>query len=67
MTDGIRLAPCLNCEAKGWIADGMGDWIRCWECNPEPPPKARGNVLTFARGARVRRKAEVDNDLPPAA
>ena len=67
MTDGIRLAPCLNCENKAWIADGMGDWIRCWECNPEPPPKHKGNVLTFARGARVKRKVEVDNDLPPAA
>ena len=34
--DGIRLAPCPNCFASGWIDDGMGDWIRCWECNPEP-------------------------------
>jgi hypothetical protein len=67
MTDGMRLAPCLNCEAKGWIADGMGGWVRCLECNPEPAPKVRGNVLTFARGAKVKRGVVVDNDLPPAA
>lgn len=66
MSDGIRLAPCLNCESRGWVADGMGDWIRCWECNPAPD-KPKATVLTFARGAKVRRKVEVNNDLPPAA
>lgn len=66
MSDGIRLAPCVNCNASGWMADGMGDWIRCSECNPEPPPKHQAKVLTFARGARVR-KPEPPNDWPPEA
>lgn len=65
MTDGIRLAPCPSCHSAGWIADGMGDWIRCCECNPEPPPKEKAKVLKFARGAKVKQKP-VD-DLPPAA
>lgn len=67
MSDGIRLAPCPNCNASGWIADGNGDWIRCYECNPPAALKPKAEVLTFARGARVRKPAPVDNDLPPAA
>jgi hypothetical protein len=43
----------------------MGDWIRCCECNPEPPPKEKATILKFARGAKVKQKP-VD-DLPPAA
>jgi len=67
MSDGIRLAPCPNCNASGWIADGNGDWIRCYECNPPAVLKPKATVLTFARGARVRKPAPVDNDMPPAA
>ena len=65
MSDGMKLILCPNCNASGWIADGHGDWIRCWECNPVKTEKA--TVLTFARGARVRKPVPVDNDLPPAA
>ena len=74
MSDGIRLAPCPNCNASGWIADGNGDWVRCYECNPPAALKPKegvighkATVLTFARGARVRKPAPVDNDLPPTA
>lgn len=63
MTDGIQLEPCRTCMAKGWIEDGMGDWLRCWECNPAPV-KPSAQVLNFRRGAKV--KPPVD-DLPPAA
>ena len=67
MNEAIRFAHCPACNAAGWIADGLGDWIRCPECNAPPEPQKRNaDVLTFARGARVR-KPEVDNDLPPAA
>ena len=65
MTDGIRLEPCRVCMAKGWIEDGIGDWLRCWECNPSPAPKETATVIQFARGAKVKQKP-VD-DLPPAA
>jgi hypothetical protein len=51
--------------AKGWIEDGMGDWLRCWECNPAPIPKESAKIIQFARGAKVKQKP-VD-DLPPAA
>lgn len=64
MSDGIRLAPCPSCNAAGWISDGMGDWIRCPDCNP-PPPKAE--VLEFKRGARVRKPQDPVDDPPPAA
>lgn len=64
MTDGIRLELCKTCMARGWIEDGMGDWIRCAECNPQPA-KEPAKVLQFARGAKVKQKP-VD-DLPPAA
>lgn len=67
MSDGIKLILCPNCEGRHWIADGMGDWIRCEECNPPPPPKHKAEVLTFSRGAKVRKQVTVDNDLPPAA
>lgn len=66
MSDGIRPILCQNCNTAGWIADGMGDWIRCFECNPAPQPKPAATVLTFSRGAKVR-KPVVDSDLPPAA
>ncbi len=66
MKDGIRLAPCPNCNASGWIADGMGDWIRCCDCNPEAP-KQSAEVLQFVRGARVRKPKDPVDDLPPAA
>ena len=66
MKDGIRLAPCPNCNAAGWIADGLGDWIRCCECNPEPA-KEPAKILKFARGARVKPKQKPVDDLPPAA
>lgn len=65
MSDGMRLVPCQNCNAAGWIAHN-GDWVRCEECNPLPIPKATATVLTFSRGAKVKRPV-VDNDLPPAA
>jgi hypothetical protein len=62
VTDAIQLEPCLNCHGKMWVEDGNGDWVRCLECNPEPP---KAQVLTFVRGARVR-KPVVDNG-PEAA
>jgi hypothetical protein len=62
--DGIRFARCLNCNSSGWVADGMGDWIRCHECNRPPPPKASATVLTFARGALVRRPAVDSRETP---
>jgi hypothetical protein len=65
VSDGIRLEPCQTCMAKGWIEDGMGDWLRCWECNPAPIPKESAKIIQFARGAKVKQKP-VD-DLPPAA
>lgn len=67
MKDGIRLTPCPNCYSGGWIADGMGDWIRCCECNPEPVKEAAkesAKILKFARGAKVKKPVD---DLPPAA
>ena len=46
---------CLNCNGSQWVA-GAGGWVRCPECNPEPP-KSPGKV-EFFRGARVRRAEE---------
>lgn len=46
---------CLNCNGSQWVV-GAGGWVRCPECNPEPP-KSPGKV-EFFRGARVRRAEE---------
>ncbi len=62
---GLRSRPPIGCSES---------WIRCYECNPPAAlrPKDgvtphKATVLTFARGARVRKPAPVDNDLPPTA
>jgi hypothetical protein len=59
MTETER-KPCLNCNSSGWVADWSGGWVRCPDCDPEPPPKV---AVEFVRGAKVRRK----DDLPEAA
>jgi hypothetical protein len=59
MTETER-KPCLNCNDSGWVADSSGGWVRCPECNPEPPPPV---AVEFVRGAKVRRK----DNLPEAA
>lgn len=54
MTESERI--CLNCNGGRWVADGFGGWVRCPECNPEPPePPVK---VEFHRGARVRRAEE---------
>ena len=55
MTDSV--SPCLNCGSSGWVADGLGGWVRCPECNPEPPPPPA--KVEFVRGAKVRRKPKL--------
>jgi hypothetical protein len=55
MTDSV--ATCLNCVGSGWVADGLGGWVRCLECNPEPPPPPA--KVEFVRGAKVRRKPKL--------
>jgi len=65
MSDGIRPILCQNCNASGWIADGHGDWVRCLECNPEPV-REPATILTFSRGAKVR-KPIPPTDRPPEA
>lgn len=58
----LRYSPCPACGGAQWVWDASGEWIRCVDCNKPVPPKAKATVLTFARGARVRKPVEEKRD-----